>query len=149
MLVAQSCLALRDPMDCSRSGSFVHIIPQARILEWIAFPFSRGPSQFRDWTQVSHIEGWFFTVWATREVQRASAPPQHWINDHKLSALWFVWRQNQMFQCKWEAGDDRRGIRLRREEEGRGKEEEGWRKGERERGTDSEGKAVFFHGWVT
>ena len=40
---------------------------QARILEWVAFPFSRGPSQPRDWTQVSHIAGGFFTSWATRE----------------------------------------------------------------------------------
>ena len=39
-------------------------ILQARILEWVAFPFSRGSSQGRDWTQVSHI-----TSWATREAQ--------------------------------------------------------------------------------
>ena len=42
-------------------------ILQARILEWVAFPFSRGSSQLRDWTQVSHIAGRFFTIWATRE----------------------------------------------------------------------------------
>ena len=46
---------LCDPMDCSSPGSSVHEILQARILEWVAFPFSRGPSQFREWTQVSHI----------------------------------------------------------------------------------------------
>ena len=39
---------------------------QARILEWAAVPFSRGSSQPRDWTQVSHIVGRFFTGWATR-----------------------------------------------------------------------------------
>ena len=39
----------------------VHGILQARILEWAAFPFSRGSSQPRDWTQVSHIAGRFFT----------------------------------------------------------------------------------------
>ena len=44
-------------------------IIQIRILEWVAFPFSRGSSQPRDWTQVSHIAGWFFTSWATREAQ--------------------------------------------------------------------------------
>ena len=43
-------------------------IPQARILEWVAFPFSRGSSQPKDQTQVSHIAGGFFTSWATREV---------------------------------------------------------------------------------
>ena len=44
-----------------------HGILQARILEWVAFPFSRGSSQPRDWTQFSHIVGRFFTSWATRE----------------------------------------------------------------------------------
>ena len=41
-------------------------ILQARILEWVAMPYSKGSSQSRDWTQVSHIAGGFFTVWATR-----------------------------------------------------------------------------------
>ena len=54
--VAQSCLTLRDLMDYT-----VHGLLQARILEWVAFPFSRGSSQPRDWTQVSHIAGGFFT----------------------------------------------------------------------------------------
>ena len=44
-------------------------ILQARILEWVAFPFSGGSSQPRDWTQVSCIASGFFTSWATREVQ--------------------------------------------------------------------------------
>ena len=44
-------------------------IVQARILEWVAFSFSRGSSQPRDQTQVSHIAGGFFTPWATREAQ--------------------------------------------------------------------------------
>ena len=44
-------------------------ILQARILEWVAFPFSRGSSQPRDQTQVSRIAGGFFTSWATREAQ--------------------------------------------------------------------------------
>ena len=47
----------------------VHGILQARILEWVAFPFSRVLSQPRDRTQVSHIAGGFFTNWATREAQ--------------------------------------------------------------------------------
>ena len=46
-----------------------HGILQARTLEWAALPFSRGSSQPRDWTQVSHIAGRFFTSWATREAQ--------------------------------------------------------------------------------
>ena len=58
--VAQSCLTLWDPMEY-----IVHGILQARILEWVAFPFSRRSSQPRDRTQVSHIAGGF--SWATRE----------------------------------------------------------------------------------
>ena len=45
----------------------VHGILQARILEWVAFPFSKGSSQPRDRTEVSHIAGGFFTSWTTRE----------------------------------------------------------------------------------
>ena len=47
--------------------TIVHGILQARILEWVAVPFSRGSSQPRDQTQVSRIAGGFFTSWATRE----------------------------------------------------------------------------------
>ena len=50
----------------------VHGILQARILEWVAFPFSRETSQPRDWTQVSRIAGEFFTSWATREALELS-----------------------------------------------------------------------------
>ena len=55
--VAQSCLTLCDPMDYT-----VHGILQARILEWVTFPFSRGFSQPRAQTQVSHIAGRFITT---------------------------------------------------------------------------------------
>ena len=68
-LVARSCPTLCDPMDCSLPGSSVHGILQARMLEWVAMPSSRESSQLRDWTQVSHIAGGFFTIWATRETQ--------------------------------------------------------------------------------
>ena len=67
--IAQLCLTLWNPMDCSLPGSSVHGILQARILEWVAFPFSRGSSQPKDRTQVSCIAGRFLTVWATREAQ--------------------------------------------------------------------------------
>ena len=62
--VAQSYLTLCDPMDYT-----VHGILQTRILERVAFPFSRESSQNRDRTQVSRIVGGFFTSWATREAQ--------------------------------------------------------------------------------
>ena len=57
--VAQLCPTLYDPMGC-----IVHGILQARILEWVAFPFSRGSSQPRNWTRVSCIPDRFCTKWA-------------------------------------------------------------------------------------
>ena len=63
--VAQSCPTLCDPMDCNLLGFSIHGILQARILEWIAISFSKGSSRPRDWTQVSHIGGRRFNLWAT------------------------------------------------------------------------------------
>ena len=51
-LDAQSCLTLCNPMDYSLPGSSVHEISQARILEWVAISYSRGP---RDQTCISYI----------------------------------------------------------------------------------------------
>ena len=56
-------------MDCSLPVSSVHVIFQARILERVAISFSRGSSQPREWTQVSHIAGGFFTIWVSKEAQ--------------------------------------------------------------------------------
>ena len=73
--VAQSCLTLCDPMDYTVNG-----ILQARILEWVAFLFSRGSSQPRDLTQVSCIAGGFFTNWAIREaLQTCQLLFKNWI----------------------------------------------------------------------
>ena len=69
--VAQSCLTLCDPMDYT-----VHEILQARILEWVVFLLSRGSSQPRDRTQVSHIAGGFFTSWATDK-----CISEFWVNE--------------------------------------------------------------------
>ena len=77
--VAQSCPTLCDLMECSLPASHVHGILQTRVLEWAAIPFSRGSSQPRDWTQVSHIAGKFFISWATREIR-----------DHICSLLLFL-----------------------------------------------------------
>ena len=60
--VAELCPTLCEPMDYTVFG-----ILQARILEWVAFPSSRGSSQPRGQTQVSLIAGRFFISWATRE----------------------------------------------------------------------------------
>ena len=73
--VAQLCPTLCNHMDYTVHGNL-----QARILEWVAVRFSRGSSQPRDQTQVSHIAGWFFISWATREA------PEYW-NVGSLSLL--------------------------------------------------------------
>ena len=67
---SRSLVSLCNSMGCSLPGSSVHGIFQARILEWVTVPFSRGSSQPRDQTQVSHIAGRFFTMWATREAHK-------------------------------------------------------------------------------
>ena len=76
VLVARSCLTLLKPHDCSPPGSFVHEILQARILERVAMPSSRGSSQPRDGTQVSCIADGFFTVgrWESLCVFRGLSP---------------------------------------------------------------------------
>ena len=68
----QTALKLKRSQSVSHSVMSDSLRPMefySRILEWVAFPFSRGSSQPRDWTQVSHIAGGFFTSWATREAQ--------------------------------------------------------------------------------
>ena len=63
-------LTLCNPVDCSLSDSSVHGILQARILNGLPFPFSRGSSQPRYQSQVSYIEVSFFTIWPTRETHK-------------------------------------------------------------------------------
>ena len=58
-----------NPMDYSQPGSSVHGISQAKILEWVAMPSSRGPSRPRDQTEVSCIAGRVFTIWANKEAK--------------------------------------------------------------------------------
>ena len=88
-LVAQLCLTLCDPMDCSPPGSSVMGILQARILEWVAMPSSRRSSQLGHQTQVSHIAGGFFTVlrhqgssrireWVAYPFSTESPQPRNW-----------------------------------------------------------------------
>ena len=61
----QWCLTLCNSMDHSPPGSSVHGILQARILEWVAIPFSRGSSWLRDWIRVSvsSIGMWTLYYW--------------------------------------------------------------------------------------
>ena len=67
--VAQLCLTLCNPMDCSPPGSSLHGDSQGKDT---GVASSRGSSHPRDRTQVSLIAGGFFTVWATREAQQCS-----------------------------------------------------------------------------
>ena len=72
------CPTLSDPMDWSLPGSSVHGIIQARILEWVAIPFSRGWSWPKDQTQVSHIAVILYRI--TFNVHELNAP----IERHRL-----------------------------------------------------------------
>ena len=75
----RSCLILCDTKDYTVPG-----ILQAKILEWVAFPLSKGSSQPRDPTQISGIAGRFFTSWVTRE---APCPKTVLKRSSKLSSL--------------------------------------------------------------
>ena len=88
-------------MDCSPPGSSVKEILQTRILEWVAMPSSRGSSQPRDWTQVSHIEGRFSTIWATIYSHEGSI----WILEWRLSLFQEIFLTQELNQgllnCGW------------------------------------------------
>ena len=63
-----SCVWLSDTMDCSPPGSSVQGILQARILEWVAIPFSRDFPEPGIEPRSPALAGRFFTIWVTREV---------------------------------------------------------------------------------
>ena len=87
----QSCLTLYGPMDCNPPGSSVQRILQARILEWVSIPFSRGSSWARDWTCVSYVlAGRFFITSDTWETQIRQ--PKLNINIHWKIILTNVWK---------------------------------------------------------
>ena len=77
-------MTLCDFMDCYPPSSSVHGTFQARILEWVAMPSSRGSSQPRDWTQVSHMAGRFFTIWTTSEAQSKAQMTMIWFKNSKI-----------------------------------------------------------------
>ena len=103
--VAQSCLPLCNPMDCSLPGSSIHGIFQARILEWFGISFSRGSSQPGDRTQVSLLAGRYFTIWATRKTMSFRT-----LEDMSLSKFWEIMKDretwhgvenNQIWPSNW------------------------------------------------
>ena len=85
VLVTQSCLTLCDLTYCSLPDSSFHGILWARILEWIAVPFSRGSSWPRDWAWISCIACGFFIIQATREVPKT-------ILANQKTASWRSWK---------------------------------------------------------
>ena len=106
--VAQSCLTLCDPKDCSPPGSSIHGIFQTRILEWVAISFSRGSSQPRDQTQVSHTAGRLFTIWTTREgnagLEEAQAGikiSRRNINNHRYADATLVAEGEEELRASW------------------------------------------------
>ena len=87
--VAQSCLTLCDPMDCSLPDSSVHGILQARILERVAISFSKGSSWPRDRTHVSCIAGRFFSTGASWEALFSEECfSRHWVSQDIHSFYW-------------------------------------------------------------
>ena len=115
--VAQSCPTLSDPIDCSPPGFSVNGIFQARVLEWgaiasklsiikelawVAIAFSKGPSQPRNWTQVSCLAGRFFTIWATKEVPVIKVPTTK--TGLRKTTYFYIFKllfNLQKLQCLW------------------------------------------------
>ena len=78
-LVAKLWPTLCNPKNCSPSGSSIHGISQARILEWVAISFSKGSSQPRGRTRVSCIAGRFLTGWSSTDAWDQLMPLLKWI----------------------------------------------------------------------
>ena len=92
LLVTLSYWTLGDCMGCSLPGSSVHGILQARILDWVAIPSSRGSSWPTDWTQVSCTAVRFFTIWAIRKAHHLP------MSFSKIFALFIlIWRSLYMW----------------------------------------------------
>ena len=99
----QSCLTLCDPTDYSPKGSSVHGVPQARILEWVAMPSSRGASWPRDWTRVSCLGRWILYHWATGEALTWS---QTFLSEKESFGPHFLW----CIRCWWESSTRQRAA---------------------------------------
>ena len=102
--IAQSCLTVCDPVDCSPPGSSVHGILQARILEWVAISFSRGSSQPRDRTRVSRIAGRRFILWATREAEYRG-PVEYLFNKPWMPSQLWAFSPKQVWQYGTSSSD--------------------------------------------
>ena len=91
--VSHSAASVCDPMDCNPpDSSSVHGILQARILEWVAIPFSKGSSQLRNQTQVSCIAGRFFT---TEQYGKPYGTNKNQQKTRKTGNVPYGWPENQ------------------------------------------------------
>ena len=91
----QLCPTFCDLMDCSPPSFSVHGILQARILEWVVMPFSRGSSQPRDQTCVFHVSGiwgWVGTSLVAQTVKRLPTirETQVWSLGNPYLKIWFL-----------------------------------------------------------
>ena len=91
------CVQLFDPVDCSLTGFYVHGILQARILEWVAMPSSRGSSGPKDQTRVSYIScigRWAFYHSLHLEAQRTGECPQ--VSNHPWKGNWIMMQSKEL-----------------------------------------------------
>ena len=106
MLSCFSHVWLCDPMDCSPLGSSVHGILQARTMEWVAMPFSRGSFRPRDWTHISlypALAGGFFTTDTTMNKWGNLIPIiRGYSSTRFLSAIVIKWALNSHRSLTWE-----------------------------------------------
>ena len=103
--VTQSCQTLCDPMDYT-----VHGILQARILEWVAFPFSSGSSWPRNRTGVSSIAGRFFTNWAMTEARGEIRMLLKWTMQRNRGEKNTMRRTRDLFKKIWSIKGTRMGT---------------------------------------
>ena len=85
VLVTQLCPTLLDLMVCSPPGSSVHGILQAKLLEWVAIPFSKGSSRLRDWncfSCVSSLGRWILYYHTTRGITKSETGLSNWACTH-------------------------------------------------------------------
>ena len=91
-LVTSVVLSLCNPVDCSPLGPSVHEILQARVLEWVVMPSSRGSSKPRDWTWVPCTAGRFFiTELPGKPRQRGYVKITGWILSVPTWGVWLVY----------------------------------------------------------
>ena len=99
-LVVQSCWLFATPWSVACLASLSIGILQARILDWVAMPSSRGSSQLKDCTQVSFIAGGFFTIWA---IIKNNTYLRDWAREGNGTPLQYSCLENPIDRGAWEA----------------------------------------------